>query len=144
MPKTYTEKQLNEKVAVVEVPVSGRYIAMIDDKRKTVRDYKIMLQLPKDWDKTDVKNMTPLALSKSNDYEDFFALKTHYEDKDGQLPTDKKMKRKEFMTERMLRKNARAMERLRKAEASEMRERASLGDTSEYDPRTGLPYVVNE
>ncbi len=137
-----SEKQLSEKVKLVEVKVAGEYIARIDDKRKTSKGYEIVIHVPEKFNKSDIKRATPKALNAKFPGE-FVSMRTF-----DQVGTSKKVEktciRRELYTKRELERFERLRKEIAKGRAGEIATHRALGDTSDYDPKTGLPPVIND
>jgi hypothetical protein len=142
-----TEKELNARVKLVEVTVRGDYIARIDEKRKTTRPYTIKVKVPEGFSRSDVKRLTPPALRDSEKHPDFIIMRTHTCDGKA-TPTKETIKRRDLYTAhdlaRFERVRVQALKEGRNEQALRNHQRAAGGisDTSDYDPRTGLPPLV--
>lgn len=143
-----TEKELKARVKLVSVPVKGEYMAAIDEKRKVSRRYKVDVLVPEGFTKSDLKRLTPRVLREHKDYVDFVMMRTFYQDGTAKK-TEKTMVRADLYSDREIAR----FTKFRKEQAADgKRERAAMGDrdagkpgdTSEYDPDTGLPPVVND
>lgn len=143
-----SEKDLKKKVKVVEVPVKGEYIAAIDERRKVSRRYKITVEVPEGFTKSDLKRMTPRVLREHKDFEDFVAMRTFNQDGPAKKTT-KTMILGDMYSQRELDR----FTKFRKEAAAEARAEAKsrgdldkgiAGDTSDIDPDTGLPPVIND
>lgn len=139
-------RELNQSVKVVEVPIKGDYFARIDEKRITVRQYKVTVLLPEDFTMSDIKRAAPQAVYEAK--EDFKQIRTYHQD-GKPTKTSKTMKRRDLYTARELAR----FDRLRKEYSAEgvkeagertVRRRGGVmvGDTTEYG-ENGLPPVIN-
>lgn len=135
-----TEKQLASKVKLVEVTVKGGYIARIDEKRKTKRNYEVKVLLPENFTMSDVKRLTPRALAEQK--EDYVTMLTFSHDGKAKK-TDKTIVLRELYNENHLRRFAKARQDIVQEKRKEIAERQAVGDDQEYDEKTGLPYFVN-
>ncbi len=143
-----TEKELKAKVKLVEVVVKGSYIAAIDERRKVARNYKVKVLVPEGFTKSDIKRLTPRVLLEHKDYGDFIMMRT-FNQEGAAKATDKTIVRKELYSDRELARFARLREEIDADAKSESKERGDTkrgisGDTTEYDPDTGLPPVIND
>lgn len=143
-----TEKDLNTTVKLVDVKVKGRYIARLNEKATVSRNYEIQVLLPEGFTLSDVKRQTPKVLKEK--LEDFLTMRDFYPQDKGKK-TDKTVKRRDLYTEFELERFAKLRADAKKAEREEANIRrlqagqtGIAGDTSEYDPETGLPPVINE
>lgn len=142
-----TREYLNQSVRVVEVEVEGTYIAFIDEKRRTKKRYKCKVMAPEGFNMSEIKRVTPKALKEQ--YEDFYAMR-EFEVKGNPKTTDKKMKRSTMYSrvelqsfERLWDKFEREQDLLRNQSSLNPRAGA-VGDTTEYNPDTGLPDFSNK
>lgn len=143
-----SEKDLAKKVKVVEVPVKGDYIAAIDERRKTSRRYKVTVEVPENFTKSDLKRLTPRVLREHKDYEDFVAMRTFQQD-GAPKKTTKTMALKEMYSDREIQRFAKFRKEAALDAKKERSSRGDLdkgipGDVSEIDPDTGLPPVIND
>lgn len=145
-----TERDLNQKVKLISIMVSGQYLARIDERRKTSRPYKVEVLVPEKFTKSDIKRQTPKTLLEHKDFGDFVAIRTYDEDRKTIKKTDKSIARRELYSLRELQRfeKLRAEEdRERKLEMGERKVKnrggVLVGDTSEYGD-DGLPPVVND
>jgi hypothetical protein len=143
-----TEKDLKQKVKLVSVPVKGDYIAAIDERRKTSRRYKVDVMAPEGFTKSDLKRLTPRVLREHKDYGDFVSMRTFYQDGTPKK-TEKTVVRGDLYSDREIARFARFRKEFEADAKNEGRARGNLdkgipGDTSDYDPDTGLPPVVND
>ena len=138
-----TEKQLADKVKLVEISVKGEYIARIDERRKTSRRYNIKVLVPEKFTKSDIKRATPKALNEHKDTPDFVSMRTFEQDGPAKK-TEKTITRRDLYTLRELERFKKVRNDLARSRGVEKKTRASLGDTSEYDEITGLPPVIND
>lgn len=138
-----TEKQLTEKVKLVEITVFGDYIARIDDRRKTSRRYEVKVLVPEKYTKSDIKRATPKTLLESKEYKDFVSMRT-FEQSGAAKKTDKTITRRDLYTMRELERFKKLRSEMLKNKQKESKERRALGDTSDYDETTGLPPVIND
>lgn len=143
-----TEKELKQKVKLVSVPVKGDYIAAIDEKRKVSRRYKVEVMVPEGFTKSDLKRQTPRVLREHKDYVDFVSMRTFYQDGTAKK-TEKSITRQDLYSDREIarftkfRKEA-AMDARNEQKARGNLDKGIAGDTSDYDPDTGLPPIVND
>lgn len=72
-----TEKELKKTVKLVEVKVTGTYIARIDERRRTTRKFDVAVLVPEKFDAADVKRLTARALLEDPDLGDFMTMRTH-------------------------------------------------------------------
>lgn len=143
-----TEKQLKAKVKIVEVPVKGDYIAAIDERRKTSRRYRVTVEAPEGFTKSDLKRLTPRVLREHKDYEDFVAMRTFQQDGLAKK-TQKTMVLGDMYSDRELQRFAKFRKEAAADARAESKSRGDLdkgipGDTSDIDPDTGLPPVIND
>ena len=143
-----TEKELKQKVPMVEVPVKGEYIAAIDERRKTIRRYRITVLVPAGFTKSDLKRQTPRVLREHADYVDFVVMRTFFQDGVAKKTT-KEMTLASMYSERELARFAKLRKEVDADARAEAKQRGDTqkgipGDTSEYDPDTGLPPVIND
>lgn len=138
-----TEKQLAEKVKLSEITVTGEYIARIDERRKTSRRYEIKVMVPQDFTKSDIKRLTPKALAVSKEYGDFVSMRTFHQEGPAKK-TEKTIVRKDLYREHELARFKKLRTEMQKGRRAEVDERKRLGDTTEYDEKTGLPPVIND
>ncbi len=138
-----TEKQLQQKVKLVEVAVKGEYIARIDERRRTSRRYEIKVLVPEGFNKSDLKRATAKTLLEHKDFEDFITMRT-FEQSGKATATKETRKLADFY-------NMRELERMKRARQKELQEDAKergdaklgkSGDTSDYDDKTGLPALI--
>lgn len=138
-----TEKQLQAKVALVEVTVKGEYIARIDERRRTSRRYEVKVKVPTGFNKSDLKRATAKTLLEHKDFEDFITMRT-FEQSGKPAPTKETRKLADFY-------NMRELERMKRGRAKELQEDAKergnaklgkSGDTSDYEESTGLPALI--
>jgi hypothetical protein len=137
-----TEKQLSEKVKLVEITVFGEYIARIDERRKTSKRYEVKVLVQEGYNKSDIKRATPKILITSKDFGDFVSMRT-FEQVGTAKKTDKTMVRRDLYTLRELDRFKKLRAEIKKEQDAERKTRARYGDTSEYDEKTGLPPVIN-
>jgi hypothetical protein len=143
-----TEKELKQRVKLVEVQVKGEYMAAIDEKRKVSRRYVVKVLVPEGFNKSDLKRQTPRVLREHKDYVDFVMMRTFHQD-GAAKKTDKTIVRADLYSDRELlrfekfRKDA-AMDAKKEKLAQGNVDRGVPGDVSEYDPDTGLPPVIND
>lgn len=138
-----TEKQLAEKVKLVEITVFGEYIARIDERRKTSKRYEVKVLVPENFTKSDVKRATPKMLITGKEFGDFVSMRT-FEQTGAAKKTDKTITRRDLYTLRELDRFKKLRAEMKKADEAERRDREKYGDTSDYDRKTGLPPVINE
>lgn len=143
-----TEKELKQKVKLVQISVKGEYMAAIDEKRKVSRRYKVDVLVPEGFTKSDIKRATPKVLREHKDFVDFVMMRTFFQDGVAKK-TEKSIVRQELYSDREIARFAKfrkeAAQDLKKERASMGdKERGVPGDVSEYDPDTGLPPVVND
>ncbi len=143
-----TDKELKAKVKVVAVPVKGTYIAAIDERRKTSRNYKVTVEVPEKFTKSDLKRMTPRVLREHKDFEDFVSMRTFQQDGPPKK-TDKTTLLSAMYSERELTRFAKFRKEMDADRRAEAKGRGDLdkgiaGDVSEIDPDTGLPPVIND
>lgn len=143
-----TEKELKQKVKLVSVPVKGEYIAAIDEKRKVSRRYKVDVLVPEGFNKSDLKRQTPRVLREHKDFIDFVSMRTFFQDGTAKK-TEKTIVRQELYSDRELARFAKFRKEAAQDARLEQKARGDLdkgisGDTSDYDPDTGLPPVVND
>lgn len=134
MRKTPTEGQLESRIKLVEAKVTGTYIARIDERRKTVRQYEIVVMLPEKWDLGFAKRLTAKALMESKEYPDVVAMRT-YEVQGVPKKTDKTAKLKEMYDIHTLERYA----RINKQKASGV----VPADADEMEDDGSLPPLVN-
>lgn len=143
-----TEKELNTAVKLVEITVKGTYIAAKEGGRKIRRPYETKVTVPDGFTKSDIKRITPRVLLEHNDYPDFVMMRTF--EQTGRIEkTTKRMKLREFYSDREIARFARMRKKIDDSAKKEVKamgdeERGIAGDTSEYDPDTGLPPVFND
>lgn len=135
-----TEKELNSSIKLVEVQVKGSYIARLDEKRKTTRNYDIKVLLPEKFTMSDVKRLTPRALAEQ--MEDFVTIRT-FEPHGKVKKTEKTSKLKELYNEPQLRRFAKLRKDIVQERKKDEVERKTIGDDQDYDPNTGMPYFIN-
>lgn len=138
-----TEAQLKDSVKLVEVTVFGEYIARIDERRKTSKRYEVKVNVPENFNKSDLKRATPKVLATHKDFGDFISMRT-FTQEGAAKKTDKTIKRRDLYSIRELDRFKKLREEIAREKKRERAERAKYGDTSEYDDETGLPPVVNE
>lgn len=138
-----TEKELAQKVKLVEVKVRGEYIARIDERRKTSKKYDIVVEAPERFTKSDLKRLTPRALIADDKIQDFVSMRT-FDSYGTPKKTNKTMTRRDIYTQRELNRFDKIRREAAKQRRQELIERRTLGDTSDYDENTGLPPVINE
>lgn len=102
MDKIPSVADLEKYIKMVEIGVTGDYIARIDEKRKTTKKFSIQVLVPENFTRSDVKRQTALALQKSEKHEDFIMMRTHEYDGKAPKKSEVKKKRKEMFTERDL------------------------------------------
>lgn len=141
-----TEKELKTKVDLVEIEVEGEYLARIDEKRRTSKRYSVKVKVPKKFTLSDVKRLTPKTLDKKHD--DFMYMRT-FEVSGKPKDIKEKVELQELYSARDLSRFKKARLEDKKADKAEKAGRGDLekgipGDTSDYDPDTGLPPVVND
>lgn len=141
-----TERELRQKVRLVEINVEGSYIAAIDERRKVPRKYKVAVLVPENFTRSDIKRLTPRSLMEHKDYPDFVMMRT-FEQKGAVKKTDKTVTLSDLYTDRELSRMKRARARTSihddDAEAVPSRVTSNVADTTEYDPETGLPAFIN-
>ena len=143
-----TEKELKQRVKLLEITVKGTYIAAIDEKRKTSRRYTVKVKVPEGFTKSDIKRLTPRVLMEHKDYADFISMQTFIQDGKA-IVTKETMVRSDLYSDRELarfakfRKEVEADARIEQA-ARGNPDKGIAGDTTEYDPDTGLPKVIND
>ena len=140
-----TDRELRQKVRLVEIKVEGSYIAAIDERRKVSRKFKVEVLVPENFTKSDVKRLTPHVLMEHKEYPDFVTMRT-FEQKGPIKKTDKTVLLSELYSDRELTRMKRA--RARRADDDDgdeamPRVSANVADTTEYDPDTGLPPFIN-
>jgi len=143
-----TEKELKSKVKIVEVPVKGQYIAAIDEKRKVSRSYKIVVEVPEGFTKSDLKRQAPRVLREHDKYVDFVAMRT-FEQDGTPKKTTKQVVLSSLFSQRELDRFAKFRKEQQADKANENKARGDKdkgipGDVSDYDPNTGLPPVFND
>lgn len=136
-----TDSDLKKQVSLVEIEVSGEYIARIDEKRRTTRSYKIKVLVPQGYNKGDIKRLTPRQLMKDKEG-DFIALRT-FEETGGPKKTEKKAALSTLYSSRELARFSKLNGEFKKERDRESDERRQLGDTSQYG-NDGLPPVIND
>lgn len=94
-----TEAELNAMIKMVEITVTGQYIARLNEKNKTTKRYEIQVQVPENFTRSDIKRLTALALKS---YPDFVMMRTHEHDGKAPKKMDVKRKRRDMYTERDL------------------------------------------
>lgn len=144
-----SEKDLDQKVKLVQIKVTGEYIARIDDKRNTSKHYEIDVLVPERFTLSDVKRQTPKALQSSKDFTDFVFMREFHVADGNPKKTEKTATRRSLMTPREL---VRIQKLRREALEDQKKEAArrgirtdagvSLQDDTNYDPKTGLPPLV--
>lgn len=139
-----TEKELRQKVKCVSVKVTGQYIAMIDERRRTSRKYDVSVVVPEKFTSADLKRATAKTLLEHPDMGDFVTMRTFERADNKVVPVKEPRQLSDFYSLRALDR----MKRQREAEAKEESkargnvDKGISGDTSEYNPRTGLPDLV--
>lgn len=143
-----TDKDLKSKVKLVEVPVKGRYMAAIDERRRVSRNYKIKVLVPEGFTKSDLKRLTPRALAEDPSTPDFVFMRDFYQDGTAKKTT-KTMKLADLYSARELSRFDKFRKELDQDIKAERKARGDVtkgvaGDTSDIDPDTGLPPVFND
>ncbi len=143
-----SEKELRQKVKLVEINVKGAYMAAIDERRKTSRNYKVKVLVPEGFTKSDIKRATPKILAEHKDYPDFVFMRTFVQD-GAAKKTDKEIVRRELYSDRELQRFAKFRAEADKDAKQEGKARGNIekgipGDVSDIDPDTGLPPVIND
>lgn len=151
-PKTFIpgKDDYNKTVAVVEVEVSGQYVAAVGDRGKVAKKYKIVLRVPQGFTASDLKRLIPRQLMKDEDkYADFVGLRTfelNTEKAPRRVPADPKapFKLGDFYNE-MDRKR---FDRLRTGREAYIKQEKSkylqlYGSLEGFDEATGMPAFDN-
>lgn len=143
-----TDKELKQKTELVEVTVKGSYIAAIDERRKTARRYTVQVLVPKNFTKSDLKRQTPRVLLEHKEYPDFVMMRT-FEQTGKVIKTNKTIKLESLYSDRELNRFKKMRNEIAKDAKAERSGRGNLdkgisGDTSDIDPDTGLPPVIND
>ncbi len=143
-----SEKELKQKVKLLEITVKGDYIAAIDERRKVSRRYEVKVQVPEGFTKSEIKRLTPRVLREHKDYADFVSMRT-FQQVGTAKKTDKTITRKELYSDRELARFDKFRAEIARDAKQESKSRGDLdkgipGDTSEIDPDTGLPPVIND
>jgi hypothetical protein len=144
-----TEKDLAKKIKLVQIKVKGSYVAAIDERRKTKRNYSVEVMVPEGFNKSDIKRATPKVLMEHKDYPDFVFMRTFMHDGSAVKKTDKTITMRDLYSDRELERFKKFRAEVAKDKASEKKGRGDLdrgipGDTSDIDPDTGLPPVIND
>ncbi len=134
-----SEADLARKVKLVEITVEGEYIAILDEKRRTKKNFKTLLLVPEGFNKSDIKRLVPRELRK---HPDFIALRT-FEQTAPAKKTEKTSKLGDLYSPRELAQFKKWRDEINKAKKAELAERAATGDASRYGD-DGLPPVVND
>lgn len=143
-----TEKELSKKVKLVEVPVKGSYWAGTGDGNRRKKNYKIAVLVQEDFTKSDLKRATPKALEESDEFSDFIYMRT-FEQDGTPKKTTKTAALRDLYSERELRRFAKLRDEAKEDAREENKYRGDIakgiaGDTTEYDPDTGLPPVIDD
>lgn len=144
-----TEKQLKSKVKLVQITVKGEYMAAIDERRKVSRRYKVDVLVPENFTKSDIKRQTPRVLREHKDYGDFVMMRTFHQEGTIAKKTDKTITLADLYSDRELARFAKFRKEAEADARTEKKARGDLdkgipGDTSDIDPDTGLPPVIND
>ena len=138
-----SEKDLDNQVKLVEIKVTGEYIARIDDKRRTSRRYEIAINVPEGYSLSDIKRQTPKALMESKEYTDFITMRTFEQAPAKPKKTDKTIRLRDFYSQREIERFSKLRKHVKADKAEEMKARRGspgmAADDSDYDPETGLP-----
>lgn len=142
-----SEKDLDQKVKLVSIRVTGEYIANIGNKQTISKHYEIDVLVPERYLGSDVKRQTPKTLQSSKEFPDFLFMRTW--NVEGQpKKTEKTATRRSLMSARelvRLQKFRREALQEQKSEAARRGMRndggVRIGDTTDYG-KNGLPPLV--
>lgn len=143
-----TEKQLKSKVKLVQIKVKGSYIAAIDERRKTARNYSVDVLVPEGYTKSEIKRLTPRVLREHKDFPDFVSMRTFQQDGTAKK-TEKTIVLAELYSDRELARFSKFRKEVDADARADKKSRGNIekgipGDVSDIDPDTGLPPVIND
>lgn len=142
-----SESELKQKVKLVEVPVTGSYWAQVGDLRRK-KNYSVIVRVPEKFNKSDLRRATPKVLENAEEYGDFIYMRTFEQAGEAKKIKDTVALSKLY-SDGELKRFAKLREQQKDGIAAERKamgdiEKGIAGDTSDYDPDTGLPPVIND
>lgn len=139
-----SDKELNSKVKMLEIDVTGEYLAQLDERRRASRAYKIKVRVPEGYTTAHVKHLTPLALREKND--DFMGMRT-FKVVGKPVATKDTMILKDLYTTAQLRRFAKKRLKRADAEAKARRRYIDANGSAEgfsYEADTDMPKFAHD